>query len=299
MRDRGVLVYLALTFGLSWPVMVVVARGLDMSLANPLPQLSFALIPAAAAIVVRRWVTREGFRDAGLPLRLRAAWRYYLIAWLGPLGLVAAGIAVAVALGRYSPDPASLRRHTGVPPLVLILILLLVALALTPLYWGEEFGWTSYLRLRIYPGRPLLATLATGLIWAIWHFPLAFLGYIQYRNVLVGLLLWTAGFMCQEIMLTWLRLRSGTIWTTSLAHAGNNMVLSLLASIVLTDDAGLDDLVVMPIMLIPQLAVCTWILLSRRYRTAGPVTAQTLIVQAGAGTPSRTTTGKTRSVLRS
>ncbi|MBP2706243.1 hypothetical protein JOL79_20750 [Microbispora sp. RL4-1S] len=90
--------------------------------------------------------------------------------------------------------------------------------------------------------------------------------------MLLGLMLWTAGFICQEIMLTWLRMRSGTIWTTSLAHAGNNMVLSLLASIVLTDGAGLDDLVVMPVILVPQLVVCAWILLSRQYRTTDPVT---------------------------
>ncbi|MGC4807874.1 CPBP family intramembrane glutamic endopeptidase [Micromonospora sp. DT233] len=273
MRNRGVLVYLALTFGLSWAAMVIVARGLGLSLADPLPQLSLAFTPALAAIVVRRWVTREGFRDAGLALRLRAAWRYYLIAWFGPLGLLAAGIAVAGALGRYSPDTAALRRFApGLPPVALIAVLLVVALVLTPVYWGEEFGWTSYLRLRIFTDRPLLATLATGLIWAVWHFPLAFLGYVEYRNVLLGLLWWTAGFMCQEIMLTWLRLRSGTIWTTSLAHAGNNMVLSLLASIVLTDGAGLDDLVIMPIMLVPQLGVCAWILLSGRYRAVDPVT---------------------------
>ncbi|GII77782.1 peptidase [Sphaerisporangium rufum] len=271
MRNRGVIVYLVLTFGLTWSLMVGVRFGLGMPLADPRAQLFFAFVPALVAIVVRRWVTREGFADAGLALRLRAAWRYYLIAWFGPLGLLGAGILVAVAGGWYSPDTSALRDFApGVPPVVLIALLLMVALALTPVYWGEEFGWTSYLRLRIHPGRPLLATLATGLIWAVWHFPLAFLGYADYRNVLIGLLWWTAGFVCQEVMLTWLRLRSGTIWTTSLAHAGNNMVLSLVADIMLSGGAGLDDLVVMPIMLVPQLAVAAWILLSGRYRAAAP-----------------------------
>lgn len=268
-RKRGVLVYLVLTFGVSWAAMVVVARVLGLSLANPLPQLSFALVPALAAIVVRRWVTREGFGDAGLAPRFRAGWPYYLAAWFGPLGLLAAGVLVAVALGLYTPDLASLSRIVpGLPAPALVGVLLLVVAVLTPLYWGEEFGWTSYLRLRILPGRPLAATLATGLIWALWHFPLAFLGYVTYSNAVLGLLLWTTGFLCQEVMLTWLRLRSGTIWTTSLAHAGNNMVLSLLASELLTVRGGLDDLVVMPVMQAPQLAVCAWILLSGRYRAA-------------------------------
>lgn len=269
MRNRGVVVFLVLTFGVTWAVMVLVARGFGWSLSSPLPQLTFAFVPAIVAIVVRRWVTREGFHDAGLAFRFRAAWRYYLLAWFGPLGLVAVGIAVAVALGLYSPDTASLSAFApGVPPVLVVAALLVVALVLTPVYWGEEFGWTSYLRLRIYPDRPLLATIATGLIWAVWHYPLAFLGYAEYSNVLLGLLLWTMGFLCQEIMLTWLRMRSGTIWTTSLAHAGNNMVLSLLASIVLTQGGGLDDLVVMPVMLVPQIALCAWILLTGRYRQA-------------------------------
>ncbi|GAA4217229.1 hypothetical protein GCM10022220_49430 [Actinocatenispora rupis] len=273
MRKRGVVAFLVLAFGVTWGMEVVVSRVFGLSLANPLPQLSFAFVPALAAVVVRRWVTREGFGDAGLRPRFRAAWRYYLIAWFGPLGLLAAGVLTAVALGLYRPDPAALSRIVpGVPGPALVGGLLLLVVVLTPLYWGEEFGWTSYLRLRILPGRPAAATLVTGLVWAVWHFPLAFLGYVTYSNVVLGLLLWTTGFLCQEVMLTWLRLRSGSIWTTSLAHAGNNMVLSFLASGLLTAAGGLDDLIVMPVMQVPQVAVCAWILLSRRYRGA-PVPA--------------------------
>jgi hypothetical protein len=39
-----------------------------------------ALSPAIAAIIVRKWVTREGFVDAGLKPNLSKAWRYYLFA---------------------------------------------------------------------------------------------------------------------------------------------------------------------------------------------------------------------------
>ncbi|MFF4878726.1 hypothetical protein [Micromonospora sp. NPDC000668] len=50
----------------------------------------------------------------------------------------------------------------GLPWWAFLAVLMLVVPLLAPLYWGEEFGWTSYLRLRILPGRPLAATLATG-----------------------------------------------------------------------------------------------------------------------------------------
>lgn len=32
--------------------------------------------PAIGAIVVRKWITREGFADAGLSLNLRQGWKY-------------------------------------------------------------------------------------------------------------------------------------------------------------------------------------------------------------------------------
>ncbi|MFJ9209651.1 type II CAAX prenyl endopeptidase Rce1 family protein [Streptomyces sp. NPDC102264] len=60
-----------------------------------------------------------------------------------------------------------------------VLGLMVIALILTPLYAGEEFGWTSYLRPRILGGRTVPSVIATGLIWAAWHFPLAFIGYVE------------------------------------------------------------------------------------------------------------------------
>lgn len=140
---------------------------------------------------------------------------------------------------------------------------------LAPLYWGEDFGWTSYLRLRIFPGRPLAATLATGLIWALWHYPLAFIGYAVFANVGLGLLVWTVSFLCQEIILTWLRMRGGSIWPTSVAHAGNNMTLSLLTGTLL---AGTGSTTVTAIMTAPMAVVSGWILLSGRYKSVAAST---------------------------
>ena len=264
----GLAVYLLISFGLTWTVEIA-AHGLGYSLANPLVQiLSLGWIaPAAAAVIVRRWVTREGFTDAGLALRPRTAWRHYLAAWLGPLALTAATLALAAALGLWRPTLAPLNNVVpGLPWWAFLTLLMLVVPLLAPLYWGEEFGWTSYLRLRIFPRRPLAATLATGLIWAIWHYPLAFLGYVEYTNVTLGLMVWTLSFLCQEVILTWLRMRSGSIWTTSVAHAGNNMTLSLLTGALLSGTLGATALTA--VMTAPMAVVAGWILLSGRYRAA-------------------------------
>ncbi|SHF15151.1 CAAX protease self-immunity [Streptoalloteichus hindustanus] len=240
-----------------------------MSLVNPLVQLTFAFAPAIAGYAVRKWVTREGFGDAGLAPRLRAAWPHYLAAWLGPWALLGASLAVAAAAGLWQPSLAPLGDVVpGLPGWGLVLALLLVVPLLTPVYWGEEFGWTGYLRLRLLPHRPVLSTVLTGLVWAVWHYPLAFLGYIEFDNVALGLLVWTVSFLFQEFLLSWLRIRGGSIWLPSLAHAGNNMVLSLLAGALLTGGAGLGVMAVTLITAVPMAVLTAFIVLSGRFSAA-------------------------------
>ncbi|WP_229907722.1 CPBP family intramembrane glutamic endopeptidase [Amycolatopsis oliviviridis] len=259
-RASGLPVFLGLAFGLAWLGMVG-AWALGFSLVNPLVQLPFAFAPALAALVVRRWVTGEGFADAGLRLRLRTAWPQYLMAWLGPAALVAATAAVAVLFGAHLAPLDG--RFGGLPGWALVAVLLLVVPLLTPIYWGEEFGWTSYLRQRVFPGRPVAATLSTGLIWAVWHYPLAFVGYIEFENVALGLAVWTVSFVCQEILLSWLRVRSGSVWTASLAHAGNNMVLALLVGLLLAD---VSVTTVTVFTTIPMAVLAAWVLATGRLR---------------------------------
>lgn len=272
-KRHGVLAYVLITFAVTWSGMFAIHYLLDVSLANPLAQLPWAIGPALVAVVVRKWITREGFGDAALALRLRTAWREYLVAWLGPLGLVVATCLLTAALGLWRPDLGALDDLVpGLPWWATVLVLLGIVVILTPIYWGEEFGWTGYLRMRLLPDRPLLATVATGLIWAVWHYPLAFLGYAEFDNVALGLLVWTVFFLQQEILLTWLRLRSGTIWTPSLAHAGNNLIFALLTAILLTRGEGgeLEPLLVTLLTMVPMVPLCAWVLLTGRYRQEQP-----------------------------
>jgi membrane protease YdiL (CAAX protease family) len=262
----GITVFLLLSFGLTWGTEVVV-WGMGYSLANPLVQLSFAFFPAIAAIVVRAWVTREGFADAGMRLRVRGAWPYYLGAWLGPWVLAMATLGLAAALGLCRVDLSRIGEIvSGVPIPVLVLMLLVIVPLLAPLYWGEEFGWTSYLRMRLMPERPVVSTVLTGLIWAVWHWPLAFLGYIEFSNTALGLTVWTLSFLVQEILLSFLWLRSRTIWTASVAHAGNNLVLALITGKVLSVGEGgpLNDILVTTVGTIPMAALALWAILAGR-----------------------------------
>ncbi|GGK78452.1 hypothetical protein GCM10012284_10430 [Mangrovihabitans endophyticus] len=227
---------MVISFGVGWGWELVAHLVLGWSLVNPLVQVPTGFAPAVAAIVVRRRITHEGFADAGWRPRLRAAWRYYLLAWLGPPGVAVGVVCLAAATGlpvKFRPDVVA-----GVSLWAAPLLLCALALAATVLFWGEEFGWTGYLLLRVCPGHPRRAALATGLIAAVWHYPLAFLGYAEYPNLALGLAGWTAWIVCQEIILAWLRAHSRSIWPACLAHAGNNMVLAPLTTALLLGPDG-------------------------------------------------------------
>lgn len=261
---HGVTAFLAISFTGTWLWLLIAREGLDLSPLHPLLQLPSFCMPGIAAVVIRRWITKEGFSDAGLGLRLKAAWRYYAVAWLGPPIIAAATLALAAAAGLWVPDLSGPGGIPGANELASVLVLMVIALILTPIYAGEEFGWTSYLRPRLFGGRMVRSTVVTGLIWAVWHFPLAFIGYVEYSNVVIGLVVWTLSFQLQEIILTWLYLRSGSVWVASLAHAGNNMVLFLILGEVLDEDQGLGAITPMLLSLAPMAAVCLWIIAGRR-----------------------------------
>jgi uncharacterized protein len=89
--SRGIPVFLAIAFGLAWAPFLPVLFG-----GTPVAVVFMPFAPAVACFVVRRWVTREGFSDAGLRHRLRQGWRLYFIAALWPL--LAAPVAVVLVI---------------------------------------------------------------------------------------------------------------------------------------------------------------------------------------------------------
>ena len=249
---RGVLAFLTLTALLSWPWWFLEHVVLGWSMVNPLVQLPTAFAPALAAIIVRRWVTGE--RDVSSAPRLRQSWRWYLAAWLGPFAVTAGALALAALLGLWPADLAPLGAGAFLLPVIVLILL--------PVYWGEEFGWTGYLRPRLVPGHPLAGAVLTGLLWAVWHYPLAFLGYIEFPHLVLGLAVWTGSFVLQQVVLTQLYLGGGTVWVAALAHSGNNMVIGLVLGTLLIDHGSLGD-------------VSTMLL------TAGPLALGSLALAAG------------------
>ena len=146
---KGIAAYLLISFGLAW-LLWEIALVLGQPAHSPFFQLAVlpvTLSPAIAAFVVRKWITREGFADAGLNLIL-TRWRYYLAAWLLPLLVVAIIIILAIALGIRDPDFT-----VAFFPTLAVQLTVGAFLAMF-VFLGEEFGWRGYLQLRLFARHP-------------------------------------------------------------------------------------------------------------------------------------------------
>jgi uncharacterized protein len=221
MRGKGILAFLPITFGMTWSIWGVawLLGFLNTNVSGQIIVAVGAFAPALATLIVRKWITREGFADAGLRPNLGKKLLYYVFAWLWPLVGVGVVIAVASALGIVPV-------RSDVAPL-LIVSALAGSLLATPLFFGEEFGWRGYLQLRVASGRPLRAAVVTGLIWGVYHYPVilvGFEGFEGFENTLLGLIVFPVTTILLSIIFGWLRAKTGSVWVTCLAHSTTNGV---------------------------------------------------------------------------
>jgi membrane protease YdiL (CAAX protease family) len=163
-------------------------------------------------------------------------------AWIGMPVLVALAIAISTALGLVSLDlrhfslyAAQLAKASAkLPPIQTVFVFQLAfAVVLAPLInaipaLGEEWGWRGWLLPRLVSYGTFRGLLFGGVIWGLWHFPITLLGY-NYPN-LGG---WAAPYFiiaCVFLGLTmgWLRLYSGSVWPSVIAHGSLNATAGLI-----------------------------------------------------------------------
>lgn len=266
---RGIAGYILIAFGLAWVPLVALwffglraphenASFLDYAVFLMLT-LPTSFAPAVATFVVRKWITREGFSDAGLQLNLKVKWPYYLFALLYPLIVIPFAVALAASsrVGQINLEALSLRLFPQ---------LLLTSLVSTPIIWGEEFGWRGYLQIRLFADRPLLAAVGTGVIWGIWHYPMILMGFVFQWDPVVGMLLYPFNMIFTSLLYGWLRLKTGSVWSASLAHSVGNTIIAPLLTMLLPDvewalSWGMFRIIGLAL-------ICIWIVLSGQFRTA-------------------------------
>jgi membrane protease YdiL (CAAX protease family) len=88
---------------------------------------------------------------------------------------------------------------------------------------GEEIGWRGFLVPELAQRYSFTATaVLSGAIWAAWHVPIiVFAGY-NAGTGWYGLAVVAANMIGLCFVLTWLRLKSGSLWTGVILHASSN-----------------------------------------------------------------------------
>ena len=89
---------------------------------------------------------------------------------------------------------------------------------------GEEIGWRGFLVPELAATKSFTATaLISGAVWALWHYPiLLFADYNPGTPAWHYLTAITFIAPALSFVMTWMRLKSGSLWTGVVLHASHN-----------------------------------------------------------------------------
>jgi membrane protease YdiL (CAAX protease family) len=206
--------FLALTFALSAIFWGLIISAGSLSVHGGLYVLGLMWCPGVSALITRL-VLQRNLRGEGWTL---GAPRWAALAYILPVvyATVAYGAVWLLRLGGV--DLA--RFDTNAATFVVLGSIQSFVFAT-----GEELGWRGFLV-------PTLAktmsfgriAVLSGVIWALWHFPLIiFADYNSGTATWYSLLCFTSMVVALAVVLAWLRLRSGSVWPAALLHASHNL----------------------------------------------------------------------------
>jgi membrane protease YdiL (CAAX protease family) len=216
--------FFALTYLLSWACFIA---GGTVPMPDRLRGLVFTLGafgPAIAAL----WLTARARGRAGTAALLRgvlrwevsARWYAFAVGFMLTVKLTTAP-ALRVATGSWP--------RFGTEPWFIIAVAIVIS---TPFQAGEEVGWRGYALPRLAQRLGLRrASLLLGVIWAVWHLPLFFVGHTDTtgQSFPVFLLEVTA----LSVVLAWLFARTnGSLLLTMLMHSAVNQTIGVVPSTV-------------------------------------------------------------------
>ncbi|GEO00569.1 abortive infection protein [Novosphingobium sediminis] len=224
-------VFLGLTFAISWLALVPRLWGYSITLAP----LLFLLGPVLSAVICAM-IFEPGRRLEALGLQFRPnVW--WLVALLTPLalGVIAAAANLAIAgqdLLVADNWRAALAALGDIPqaryiPGAWALLPFCILLAL----FSEEPAWRGYL-YHLWRDLGLWrSSVAVGIVWSVWHWPMLLLGVTGTHVGVPELAEFTVATLVLAAYATLLRDRSGSAIAVAIAHGGWNSVSHLGASL--------------------------------------------------------------------
>ncbi|MEP5568677.1 MAG: type II CAAX endopeptidase family protein [Halioglobus sp.] len=99
---------------------------------------------------------------------------------------------------------------------------------LLPSVLAEEMGWRGLLVPQLAKMMPFTGVaLVSGAIWAMWHWPLMFLGLYGNESTPLAfqLICFTVCIMSMSVVMTYLRLKTDSLWPAVIMHMSHNIFL--------------------------------------------------------------------------
>lgn len=192
------------------------------------------------ATLLAFWITKRDLRTLGWGW---GPWRYEWMAFLIPLAYCAVAYALIWAKGWggfYNTEfVAQTRDRFGLTgwsdSAVLAYFLPLTAFLGMPgslsSALGEEIGWRGFLVPELAKSMTFSrVALISGVIWSAYHLPIIVFG--SYHNnspnalPLAGqLVMFFTGVISASVIIAYLRLKSGSLWSAAVFHASHNLFI--------------------------------------------------------------------------
>lgn len=234
---RKSLIFLALTFAISWGVTL---GGVALNLNTNATAAFFVLLammfgPSIAAAICAFSFERGHVREA-LGLKWTPNW-WWLWAWLGAFVLGALAVAVTILSGQSTlvdPTQTAIAQAAAVAPeaadqlraipfLGAILIGQVIGLGtlinIPSLVITEELGWRGYLHTLWRPFGFWRTSLATGAIWGVWHAPAIYFYGLNYPDhPVIGIPIFIGFCMLLAPIMTFFRDRGRSVIAPAILH---------------------------------------------------------------------------------
>jgi membrane protease YdiL (CAAX protease family) len=256
-NKRRIRIFLLFAFGISWLTALVIylTGGLLNSpvvIESGSITLAYILLASvymwgpAIANVATRLITKEGKENLKLKFDLKKDWRYLLAGWVGTPLLVILGTALFFVLfpsyfdhglTALTSQIALSGGDTSTAAIYQVVIIQVIyAIVVSPIMnfistFGEEFGWRGYLLPKLLPLGEKKAILLQGVIWGVWHWPVILMGYnygFDYPgSPWLGPLAMVWFTVLVGIFLSWLTLKTDSVWSANVAHGALNGIASI------------------------------------------------------------------------
>lgn len=238
LETKRLIIYLLLAFGIAWCIFIAFyLTGHRWDGTNQWLEslVGLGMLAPLIAHTLTRLITKEGFAMTGegsmmLGISFRdKKWKYYLIAMLLPWFYTEISRVLPLIIkpklwdNEYYKVLEIDKRLIFIYPLIVIIQATILSFAA----FGEEAGWRGYMMPKLIKLMGLKkAVFVGGIIWGIWHAPLTCIGHnfgTDYPGFpYVGIIMMCVMCVSIGIMLTYITIKSESVWPAAIMHAVNN-----------------------------------------------------------------------------